>query len=434
MGFLVICAGVIILQLSKSAKDVPDAAVFSGDLDQIRTIAEQEQPESEPKADAIRGTAAIVRRFSQARQRMEVEEAKRLHTEKLQDLEPIGENERIEWDGLRRRRTTYGSRTGPPRTPGENSQPFPSFEPISTPQQHPPLGMSRMPDPDSDSDGDEERPRTGASSSFLGSFRERARSVVDRSRRNTAAGGHATQSPMPPVPLTEISVGGSKRPDMFTTPYFGPDHARTASPERFGIPSPHQKTEYEGAGGERHVRIFEEERTGSRGSLHRETGGPTPPPHSARRQFSFQNVFRKGQNQAPQSPLHPTQEGESSTAQGRVPVLRKTIGSRKLSHTHAGKGATEEERLGLVKGDTQTGKEPTQVEPDEDEDDEYERARQQYQQEAYSEDLVRQQTAQLSGQRDLMQRRESSPPPMPPPHDKTTLGKSGGRSGGSTYL
>lgn len=55
LGFLQICAGVVLLQLSKSSKDVPDAAVFNGDLDQVRTVAEQEEPESEPKADAIRG-------------------------------------------------------------------------------------------------------------------------------------------------------------------------------------------------------------------------------------------------------------------------------------------------------------------------------------------------------------------------------------------
>lgn len=50
MGFLQICAGVILLQLSKSAKNVPDAEVFRGDLDQVRTVAEQEEPEYEPKA------------------------------------------------------------------------------------------------------------------------------------------------------------------------------------------------------------------------------------------------------------------------------------------------------------------------------------------------------------------------------------------------
>jgi len=47
MGFLEICAGVVLLQLSKSAKDIPDAAVFRGDLDQVKAVAEIEEPESE---------------------------------------------------------------------------------------------------------------------------------------------------------------------------------------------------------------------------------------------------------------------------------------------------------------------------------------------------------------------------------------------------
>jgi hypothetical protein len=94
LGFLQICAGVVLLQLSKSAKDVPDAAVFKGDLDQVRTVAEQEEPESEPKADAIRGTAAIIRRFSQARQKNEMAEAKRVYEDRMKDqIDPIGEDE-----------------------------------------------------------------------------------------------------------------------------------------------------------------------------------------------------------------------------------------------------------------------------------------------------------------------------------------------------
>ena len=109
MGFLTICSGVVLLQLSKSAKDVPDAAVFSGDLNQVRTIAEQEQAESEPKADAIRGTAALVRRFSTTREKMEIEELKRIRAEKEQErLEAVSEDglPQFEWDGLRRRRTS----------------------------------------------------------------------------------------------------------------------------------------------------------------------------------------------------------------------------------------------------------------------------------------------------------------------------------------
>src|ERR1019366_8242663 len=58
LGFLRICSGVILLQLSKSAKDVPDTAIFTGDPDQVRTVAEQEEPEYEPRADTMRGTAS----------------------------------------------------------------------------------------------------------------------------------------------------------------------------------------------------------------------------------------------------------------------------------------------------------------------------------------------------------------------------------------
>lgn len=88
---------------------VPTPTIFSGDLYQLSIPAEQGQPESESKADAIRGAAAIVRRFSIARQEWEIDEIKRLHAEKQADLEPVQDGEHIEWDGLRRRRTTYGT-------------------------------------------------------------------------------------------------------------------------------------------------------------------------------------------------------------------------------------------------------------------------------------------------------------------------------------
>lgn len=131
MGFLTICSGVVLLQLSKSAKDVPDAAVFSGDLNQVRTIAEQEQAETEPKADAIRGTAALVRRFSTTREKMEIEELKRIRAEKEQErLEAVsedGQQPQFEWDGLRRRRT---------------SKPFTSpCQPSTSPMRKEPSGL-----------------------------------------------------------------------------------------------------------------------------------------------------------------------------------------------------------------------------------------------------------------------------------------------------
>lgn len=96
----------MLLQLSKSAKDVPDAAVFKGDLDQVRTVAEVEEPESEPHADTVRGVAGLVRTLSKTRQKREMEEVKRIREE---SLAPIGEDEQVEWDGLRRRRTVVSS-------------------------------------------------------------------------------------------------------------------------------------------------------------------------------------------------------------------------------------------------------------------------------------------------------------------------------------
>ncbi len=337
MGFLVICAGVVLLQLSKSAKDVPDAAVFAGDLDQVRTIAEQEQPETEPKADAIRGAAAIVRRFSVTRQKMEMEEAKRLHQEKLQDLQPIGEDEHIEWDGLRRRRTTVGTQSSRGR---ENSTPRVPH----TPAQHPPLGMSHFPSYDEDEADEENRPNTGGlRSSFFGSIRNRAKSIV--SPGSGYGGQQSVQSPMHPVPLTEISIPQTQGSESPYGPGEGSSHV-------YGLPQGlrDHKTAYEGAGSQRiHFIDSFSERTGSRGSL-----GPVPPPHSARRQFSFHNVFRKGQAPAPDEPYV-----------GRIGVPRIGLGSRQssASSSHV-KGATEEERLGLVKGDTSNTELPQYEEED----------------------------------------------------------------------
>jgi hypothetical protein len=77
-----------VFRSSKSSSAVPP-------VDQLRMVTEQEHPESEPSADAIRGaagTAAIVRRLEQ-------EEARRLHEERYRDQELIDENEGIEWDG-----------------------------------------------------------------------------------------------------------------------------------------------------------------------------------------------------------------------------------------------------------------------------------------------------------------------------------------------
>lgn len=157
MGFLQICAGVVLLQLSKSAKDVPDAAVFKGDLDQVREVATQEEAETEPKADSIRGAAAIVRQLSSTRKKGEEEEIRRYLRERNEDLKPLGENEIVEWDGLRRRKTVLER----PRshTPGSKSE-------------LPPLGMSRVPE---EQDQEDEQ---SANRSFIDGIRSRASSLL----------------------------------------------------------------------------------------------------------------------------------------------------------------------------------------------------------------------------------------------------------------
>ncbi|KAI1638641.1 magnesium transporter NIPA-domain-containing protein [Biscogniauxia mediterranea] len=334
MGFLTICAGVVLLQLSKSAKDVPDTAVFTGDLDQIHTIAEQEQPETEPKADAIRGAAAIVRRFSNARLKMEEEEFRRLREEKERErLATVSEDgqDQFEWDGLRRRRTTIGS---------QRSRPFTSPSPANTPA-HPPLGRTRFL---TEEELEEERSRQaspGVLSSIAGTIRSRARSVLlpghpDYPRQQGHDPSTTMQSPMHPVQLTDIAV---------PTQHFQSGN----SPYGFGLP----KTEYGGAfsiasrSTDRHIQFSE---TPKPGASTTSLAPPTPPPHqeppSARRQFSFQNVFRRHQADREQERALPPLPN---------PPSRSGMRSRGYSDRLAGgKNATEEEKLGLVRGDSQS--------------------------------------------------------------------------------
>ncbi|KAL8649689.1 MAG: hypothetical protein Q9226_005472 [Calogaya cf. arnoldii] len=317
LGFLQICAGVVLLQLSKSAKDVPDSAVFSGDLDQVRTVAEQEEPESEPKADAIRGAAAIIRRISMSRQKMEAEEAKKVHEERLRDqMEPIGENERVEWDGLRRRKTVVNG-------PVQGLQRRKTF--------HPPLGMAYFPDDydmrDSrgNPDDDEEQQRVDAG--FMNSLKRRAQSSLHPGQwRN---GSSDAQSPMDPVPLTEVDVLPYKGVD-----YSLPTDGSADATHVFGLP--------QGLNSPRTT--FDDARRRLAPPLHHQSPSslaPTPPPHSAKRQFSFQNAFRRRKSDAQPESIDPVR-----------PVSRSGINSRSGNKDPRTKSATEEERLGLVKGDS----------------------------------------------------------------------------------
>lgn len=308
MGFLVICAGVVLLQLAKSSKDVPDTDVLKGEYDQVRTIAEQEEPEYEPRADTIRGGAAIVRAMSKTRTKRQAEEAQRIHEERM---EPIGENETVEWDGLRRRRTTSTA----------------SGSIVRRKTVHPPLGMTHFPDDVSETESE-------LHPGFFGRL----------GRKSTK--GRKTRSGRSPVPLGSVNVN----PDKAEEEGLSQEHV-------YGLPpglrktthgtNEHEDTSYQGASSGPHLHWAgdmterERERASSRGSS---LAPPRPPPHAsgpasgaAKRQFSFRNVFHRNKssasNELAQEDLRPKSRGALSF-----------VGKNHVT--------TEEERLGLVHGDS----------------------------------------------------------------------------------
>ncbi|KKA28036.1 hypothetical protein TD95_005242 [Thielaviopsis punctulata] len=329
-GFLTICAGVVLLQLSKSSKDVPDAAVFNGDLDQIQTIAEQEQPETEPKADAIRGTAAIVRQISMTRQKRELEEFERLRQEKeAERLTPLNAGDMYEWDGIRRRRTlasrssvsSRGTSIGPSGyglPPGSSASNAPSS--YLTPMRamhHPPLGMSRFHTEEEIREMEAEELRRVASPSLIGSIS----GTIRGRRRSTVPPTVPEDSPTRPVALTELRDHGA---------YY------SHTP---GYDLEDQSTEYHGAGATSY---------GASG-YHDVTSAP--PTHSARRQFSFQNLFRRAHTQssapAPMADGERDRERERHSKRDSNHSGRHALGLRRVNSNED----TEEERLGLVKPD-----------------------------------------------------------------------------------
>ncbi|KKK20492.1 hypothetical protein ARAM_005193 [Aspergillus rambellii] len=290
LGFLQICSGVVLLQLSKSAKDVPDAAIFKGDLDQIREVATQEEPESEPKADAIRGAAAIIRRLSTPRRNLEAEEARRYFRDRYEDnLKPPAENEIIEWDGLRRRKTVIGEgpTTGRSRTPSVKS-------PL------PPLGMSRFPEDWSD------RPEAN----------QGGHSLMTGVRSQVSALVHS--------PWTPIHDDHDTAPQSMSL--------ETIHSNRKTVDTSYQgATLQPGLGDQtsRNVSWADEDQSG--------LGPPEPPLHGARRQFSFHTIFNRSKS--------PSQLSAPRSPRAAHGILRRS---------HGPNNTTEEERLGLVHGDTAT--------------------------------------------------------------------------------
>lgn len=336
MGFLQICSGVILLQLSKSAKDVPDVAVLKGDLDQVRTVAEQEEPESEPKADAIRGTAAIMRRFSNSRQMKAAAEAKRVHEERLKDqMEPIGENEQVEWDGLRRRKTL-------------RSDAGQGLERRKT--AHPPLGMTHFPE-DDDDDAQDVRPESNNkgeheefNGGFMNSFRRHALGTFSRGKSSRARHPNPSMAMTEvPLPIYESEVNSGRGHDPPQT------DGTLETPHVFGLPQGLHQLGSDGImdpsrlspePSNRGLQFSEDSEAG--GSRPTSRLGPSPPPHTTKRQFSFQNVFHRRKS-----------DTRADSRHGVRPPSRAGLGSRSGGlGSDLTKSGTEEERLGLVKGDS----------------------------------------------------------------------------------
>ncbi|OJD15725.1 hypothetical protein ACJ73_08956 [Blastomyces percursus] len=343
MGFLQICSGVVLLQLSKSAKDVPDAAIFKGDLDQVREVAEQEQPESEPKADAIRGTAAIIRRISGARQRMEVEEARRYYEERrLDELEPPREGEVFEWDGLRRRRTIVGE--SPMSTPSRRAT-----------NRHPPLGMSKFPD-FVDEELPQHRPSTkGSSKSSFFSRSRTSSGLHPHWRPNHSSQG--MRGAMPPV-LTAITSETDEKGGSHS----GMTEAQPSGSLGEAFQHNHRRNR---SGTVQTIQWASSVQSGGSSNPHSPNRSSTlpanSPHHGPSRQFSFHNLFnRRMSNDPPHNGGGNRSMSEDPTSLGNRRFGFGNLSSRNHHNHHHHQSeqkrsmmrdGTEEETLGLVKGD-----------------------------------------------------------------------------------
>jgi hypothetical protein len=161
-------------------------------------------------------------------------------------------------------------------------------------------------------------------SSIAGTIRHRARTLGSPSRSGFP--DNKLRSPMHPVPLTEIAVNPGE-----SALYPG------SQEHRYGLPS--QGAEYRGADG-----MLAVPDGGSSGSSD----------SSPRRQFSFQNLFRRQHSPLPTEEVPPL-----------PPPHGTRLGSSRGYSSHHVKSATEEERLGLVKGDSATSAFPQYREEDE---------------------------------------------------------------------
>lgn len=351
LGFLTICSGVVLLQFSKSAKDVPDNEVLTGDLDQMKAVAAQQENESEPKADTIRGAAALLRTFSKSRRQAEQDEARRMRTD---SLEPIGEDELVEWDGLRRRKTVL--------RPGETREQALSRKKTMTGLPPARFHSTRSATTDGTAENDPDHHphgglaglRTKAASMLAPrGGRDKARHASDSSFLSEQAALNAERNADPHAYMTQTRVasGGSaytEVPDV--------DEADLSSMHRQGTGAlgpafePASDTAYKGAGGS--IRFTDRPSTANSNP----SVAPTPPPHGGgdnRRAFSFlhrhQRSTSSGEHGTP-STIVPG--GEHVTASPRsgsssIFTFKRGHGGSASANLRA---VTEEERLGLVMG------------------------------------------------------------------------------------
>jgi magnesium transporter len=350
LGFLQICSGVVLLQLSKSAKDVPDAAVFAGDLDQVRTVAEQEEPEYEPRADSMRGTAALLRSLSTKRQKRETKEVARIREEHLQSINETDDGT-VEWDGLRRRRTISS-----PESPGLQRRKT----------IHPPLGMSHFPN-----DEDLEDEDGGMHPGFWSHFRRKPVSSTNlddvdmesgalplgpirprpESGDSLPAQGHTLGLPTslrnmgdsPTIPETDTTYHGAGDAHVqwsASAPHLSPSTTTTQSPSIRPVGgSPGQETRRQFS----FHSVFNRNRSPSGAA----TAGSQSPGGTAQPSSLSQTHYPYASNDALQAPPVPSAPVRPLTARSGLSFARRASGPHRESNA-----GTEEERLGLVRGVT----------------------------------------------------------------------------------
>ncbi|EPS44217.1 hypothetical protein H072_1801 [Dactylellina haptotyla CBS 200.50] len=332
MGFLEICAGVVLLQLSKSAKEVPDTAVFRGDLDQVKIVAEQEEPESEPKADAIRGAAAIIRRISTVRKQAETKEMQQIHDDQLRDIrekDHLSPDVIVEWDGLRRRVSFAGEKEGGGRPRRHTSA-----------SQRPNMGptLSRL----------EEMEEGRVSTDMMRIATHQSRSQGDLRHGD-------------PVSIDQLALPDSvtqrrnkKRKDEASSPEVTPKKTISLVPS-----SPDHRPWFFGGRSRGNSAAdppelnLTDEKVADDGTLRPESATT----QKARRQFSFQGIFSRLGREHHHQPVQQFEASdEDSTeslghAAGTATPQRPKPSRESSKPTSLTRIQTEEERLGLVTGD-----------------------------------------------------------------------------------